>query len=239
MDRTLIASLGFSDPDKREIDHDLVCEYICQSDVATKFSRFIPEWSESISGKWMMAVQGPFNDVCHMCHRRGCSVGCPCYISTSIVERKRWDQLVWISSKQEVVISKGEGQYKAHIGFCDCILRFGFSRVSVTKVLEVATDVVIEETSNQEIRLPQPHHQSVAIEVKVIPVSIPEIIRQIKLYRQYVSDCKWVVATRWRPSEADIATLLNENIHHVFIGEKFDQWKANRNAAPAQNLLDF
>jgi hypothetical protein len=38
-DRTLLASLGFSDPDKRDPVHDWACQYVAQYDVATKLAR--------------------------------------------------------------------------------------------------------------------------------------------------------------------------------------------------------
>jgi hypothetical protein len=49
-DRTLMARLGFSDPDKKDPRHDWACQYLCQIDRAEKIARAVQKRTREIDG---------------------------------------------------------------------------------------------------------------------------------------------------------------------------------------------
>lgn len=105
-------------------------------------------------------------------------------------------------------LSKGNGQYKTTIGFIDVLIQ-----------QEI-------EHSPDGCRWHMHSIEEVAVEVKIIPVSISESIRQIKLYREYIEySWRFVLVTSWTPDESEKAALRNERIYHRKLGDGFKQWQ--------------
>jgi len=204
-DRTLLASLGFSDPDKREQLHDLACEYLTETERAIRLVRIAnpPE-------------TGPIS----------------------------------VRTILESEISKGEGQYRTTIGFLD---------LRIDWIGETRKGVVL-------------------VEVKILSVSIGDILRQIALYRGYLaasgggsvyaqsslstetfaarlramSDASgpkksgpidtgmsWVLASVFKPVSGQLQTLREANIAHVHLGEGFTKWFEERCKQPVPKLEEF
>jgi hypothetical protein len=184
-DRTLIASLGFADPDKREPLHDLACQYLAEPGPSRKL------W-EAILAKHFTSKWSP-------------------------------DQKLARRNFHEFVITKGEGKYKTTIGFID--LKIEYSRVVEAAKPDGSTYEDCWQMAN------------LAIEVKVHPVPIGDVVRQINLYKQFVNDnlseplTGWLLATTYQLSEGDAALLRSQLIHWAHLGENFQRWIAERQAA--------
>jgi hypothetical protein len=195
--QTLLARLGFADPDKADPLHDIACQYLCQPEIAARLLVGVlrkdgEEWKER-----RMDSRGPEVEVV-------------CQVSKSTG-----------SARQEVVISKGEGQYKSHIGFLDVVL------LASQTVTETWPDTCISK--GHAFR--DTAKGSVAIEVKIARVPASEIIRQINLYREYVKAHRWLAVTAFPLSTEAVASLKNERIEHLKLGENFDKYVAQRRAA--------
>ncbi len=67
--------------------------------------------------------------------------------------------------------------------------------------------------------------QHVCVEVKIKPVPLGDVLRQIKLYAAYLrashSEVVWVLVTRYPMREQDIDQLRKEGVHHAQLGEEF------------------
>lgn len=102
-DRTLLASLGFADPDKKNPRHDLACQYLALSENHEKLARLVvPAAPKNVT------YQLPGNLPC----------GYPS------VEATRTYTVSIGSPILEWPITKGEGRYKSTIGFVDAVLPF-------------------------------------------------------------------------------------------------------------------
>ncbi len=65
------------------------------------------------------------------------------------------------------------------------------------------------------------------IEVKILPTSLAEVLRQMNLYKQHFCEMA-VLATAYDISEDEAAILKNENIIHVRLGDNFAKWCARK-----------
>jgi hypothetical protein len=122
----------------------------------------------------------------------------------------------------EVPLTKGYDQYKTVIGFVDLIIPFlGTSTYDDGRTGKYRADLVVE--------------------VKIGPVGTGDIIRQIRLYREFASESKFLVATAFPISVLGVATLHSSHIHHIRLGEPFERWiESQEEEAPdAANSLTF
>jgi len=197
-DRTLLASLGFADPDKREPLHDLACEYLSQTPQSERIARLVEPG------------------------------------------------VVSVESRTEVAILKGDGQYRTTIGF-----------------LDLRIDWIDETVSSYSARA----KGSVLTEVKIRPVGVGDILRQINLYRSHItenlsyenndirsriramdgekaaykliSDKFWVLATTFELDHGQAQTIRGANITHIRLGDGFTKWFEGRQHRPAPTPEQF
>jgi len=112
-DRTMLARLGFADPDKKNPIHDLACQYVA-----------LPENATALVAHTVLVRQVPvartYTDHCKL---KGTVTMTPEFSRAEL----------------EVPISKGEGQYKTTIGFLDVALRFDYATVEEGNKEWVAT----------------------------------------------------------------------------------------------------
>lgn len=173
-DRTLLASLGFQDTDKKDRRHDLACQYLALPESHDRIARSLLE--------------------------PGCAFQKMNF--APILGKPRF----------EVQVLKGDGRYRTTIGFLDMVLPFRFTQ----------------------------HHSFIAaIEVKITPTGVGDILRQIAVYREYTDVVPkdplyghWLVATAFQMSKGDVAILTTENIRHIRLGEKFERWTSAQITAP-------
>lgn len=115
----------------------------------------------------------------------------------------------------ELMITKGEDKYKTTIGFLDYHMRW------VIKQKRIYEGVEDESTDYLQI----------GVEVKITPVPVGDIIRQINLYREYAKDIrKWWVVTAFDISMMDLKMLATSNIKYLKLGNKFDHWCEQKEA---------
>jgi hypothetical protein len=79
-----------------------------------------------------------------------------------------------------------------------------------------------------------------AVEVKILPIGVGDLLRQVNLYREYVPDHSWIVVTAYDISPADKAALMAEGVRHLRLGPAFDDWcreqERLRAEAPADSM---
>jgi hypothetical protein len=100
-----------------------------------------------------------------------------------------------VSRKVEEPISKGDGKYKTTIGFIDlqlCIRWFNG-----------------KEWDGNELPF---RWQTWNIEIKALPCPAAEIIRQIKLYKEYTQSDGWVIITGYEMEPSEKRMIGREGI---------------------------
>lgn len=228
-DRTFLSRLGFEDPDKKDPRHDLACQYLAQPDVAARlaaelFREEIARWDE-FSRCWALAKDGDAqaqNVMLEWALRRP-----PDYGGTAPQLSK---------TRQEFHLTKGQGQYATTVGFVDLLLEFASS--SVTSRLSQRYDY-------HDRRYEAPAYQSVLyeartllrtvlVEVKIAPVDLGAILRQLNLYRSYFTPhfelSRTVIACHFPLCRADVDALANEKIICARLGPAFDEFARKRAA---------
>ena len=125
----------------------------------------------------------------------------------------------------EEPISKGSGQYKTTIGFMDVVL---FS---------------VQQTADIEVRRRHPAF-GIGVEVKHTQKSIHDVIRQIKLYREYTDNpygqfrygrdiyptqwgvkiIDWYLATTFDINQQELELLKLSGIQFIRLGKGFDEY---------------
>jgi hypothetical protein len=246
-EKTLLAKLGGSDEDRRHPLHDLACQYISQSKVAVKLANLL-----DLKALWAEAFidPPPCRESKSYQRREECDFGfrySDCVFSVTDTR-----------SHQECLLTKGDGQYATTIGFVDVLIHYSLDvdvhrtatyfecdssqcpefwpqRPKVIRhgcvrhrCCDHAKETTITKHVNQRVG-----GRSIGVEVKAGKVPVAEAIRQVKLYGQHCKMSKWVLATPWELSSFDKATLDNEGIKHVLLGEDFARFTEAARRAPA------
>jgi len=202
-ERTMLARLGFADPDRREPLHDQACQYLTSRQMTTRLARLLGvehgplPWRRDRGDRLRIAMLA--------------------------------QRIVRARANIEVEISKGQDRYRTTIGFADVVLEF---------------DLQVEQTHAQE-RCRQwhglqrqcswsawqsikdeafPHRLAYGIEVKIKPVPLGDLVRQIKLYRSYSGVKRWIAVTAYPLTSSETASLHNEGILHMRLGPAFEQY---------------
>lgn len=208
-DKTLIASLGFNDPDKKNSDHDLACRYISQDDILSRLILAIfPGLSKTHVKSSVICGQCQ-----HRCEAEVVEVVKPCNFTFTTVS--------------EFVISKGEGKYKTHVGFVDVMTKAkAFREITAKPECDKCQPVDVAN------RYAEYFESDFAIEVKATPCPVRDCIRQINLYREYLKDHLWVLATLFPLTIDDTAELKANGIKSVVVGPGFRSWKSSVQTQP-------
>jgi hypothetical protein len=254
-DRTLLAKLGFADPDKGSDLHDLACQYLAQPEVAVKvFNATNSKW-------WRIFEIRQFDvDMPQCSFSKEYFWACQFKVANTSISNVRFKK-----AEFEVHIAKGEGQYRSTIGFMDLrnqyevSIRFEGKRgVFLTKDWECKSVAKswVEDPASQIATI----HSEVPIEVKISNTNAGDILRQIQLYREYVlagSEIRdrnrpwsipsgyaqnFVVATAFPLSAGDVAMLNSAGITHVQLGDGFKAFAeaaraARQNGGPGNSLV--
>jgi len=217
-DRTMLANLGFADPDKRNPLHDLACQYLA-----------LPGTADKIVG--LLGLEhGPeaYREEFDCCLEEGAET-----------RRVRVSHVAF-----EHPIVKGSGQYRTSIGFADLVLGLDVEteRTGVTERRKDYRGVWGRPEKKRDLR--STWRRLVGMEVKIAPVPIGDVIRQVKLYGSYTDrqSCqeihRWVVTTAYPISSLDVQCLRNERITHVVLGEGFKQFVADQDAPSDQGNVE-
>lgn len=209
-DRTMLAQLGFADADRRQPLHDLACRYLATPAAIRGLVRHlgIEQGPAPARGGW--------NDTEQLAN-----------VSRKVVSHQ-------VTFEHE--IAKGSGQYRTTVGFADLVLKL--------RVEEKCSCVRQRRRSGcdahgcplwsdwQTVR-DQTYQTDLAlgIEVKVQPVAIGNLLRQVKLYRSYSAVEQWMVATPYDLSSSEVQYLRNEGVLHARLGARFEAFVASEQGA--------
>jgi hypothetical protein len=246
--RTLLANLGFSDPDKKLKTHDLGVSFLAQIHIIEKI---IPLYFKGYR----------FSDMCKFF-----STGESWMSETSFNKNKftliPGYKIIGLGVRTEFPVSKGEKQYMQTIGFLDGIISVNISHIhkkyvctNITHRRKNYTEVDERgkcpcEVDNKEclwddgIEIIKDEIFSIYIEVKITPQTSGDIIRQINLYRGHIGNKiqKFLLAYNFDLSETEIKTIEAENILCVRLGSQFETWckeKLSEKSVDNQNRLEF
>lgn len=212
-DRTLLASLGFADPDKREPMHDLACRYLTRPDVATRVYGVIPQAT---------ADDGPllFDGYDRMCPHG--SIHRKTMITCGGGVRGGVD---FLGGSLEVVVAKGLGRYRSLIGFVDGVLNYAVFPIA-TGPFSLSCWDGARWSEPEAIGAVALHKTEVTVsfEVKIKPVPCGDIMRQIKLYSEFHRSRHWLLAVAYDVSVSEKQTLASEGVSVVRLGAGFKKF---------------
>jgi hypothetical protein len=243
-DRTMIAKLGFADPDKREPLHELACQFLTQPDIAAAISKtYSPRDSQEESSQKM--------EVKHLCPKYVIGFRPADYwvdVRRRVVYEYAGSRLT--EALTEVAINKGSDQYKTTIGFVDVRLTFErdylFDRASeptgTCRYCDEDASTLLSATgwpTNPRERYSHGGIWHLCAEVKIQRTPISDCIRQIGLYRSYggsrfsSEECIWMIVTPWPLTAHEMKCLTDQGIRHLRLGEKFETFCSKAKELPA------
>jgi hypothetical protein len=208
-ERTLLARFGFADPDRRDALHDLACRYLTSEPAIRRLVERlgIESHRNSDAFEYASGVE------------QKCDTTCAVASFATNLER---------------AISKGFGNYRTTIGFIDVALRLEieerFTNVMRRRIRGYGAN---ESSWNSVDDFNERSSREYGIEVKATPISLGDLIRQMNLYREYSTIRKWIVATTYPLTRADIECLQNEKLQHVYLGSHFQAFVAGQRVSTA------
>ena len=185
-DRTLLAQMGFADPDRKETRHELAIQYLIRLEVAQAMTEM---FNMSSPGK----INFDFYDGCE----------------GTLIRETEFCQFARVAT--EVHVGKGEGKFRNTVGF-----------------LDIEYEVVVRKANEKREGSYKYANLTQVVEVKINPVPTSDLIRQIKLYREYHNATRWIAALAYSISEEDAKMLALASIRHVRLGDKFTQYVQSR-----------
>jgi hypothetical protein len=214
-DRTMLSSLGFADPDKKDRRHDLACQYLATPDVARQIVDILVR--PSLSARTKTVNERKF---------RGRVV-----YEFGDLYRPRFEE----------PIVKGEGQYRTVVGFLDVVLPFSWTYRQVGEMrafeghpwephnsnLDAWTSAVILEAKVNPVGVGD----------------IVRQINLYREFRRISEDSFpnlpyfWCVATAFDLSAADVSMLREGRVRHIRLGEAFEEWCVSANAESEDAVL--
>jgi hypothetical protein len=249
-DRTLIASLGFADPDKKNRRHTLACQYLAQPEVSLRVLRALrPKWFAPFNPPTDLAVWDQL-----------CEVKVPSSAPSPAVESSRsWchtDPVAASAQVQigrvEVPITKDRGYL---VGFWDVVVgvkrwRYGLN-VAIRRhdtgrtetrpcmwTREPKEHPILEWVTERKTTCSEHDPAALFIEVKAGPCDVGDIARQLALYQSHAPPHLtpvYLVATCWPMSAADKSTLLAKGVHHIRLGEPFEAYVKARESEQVED----
>lgn len=229
-DKTMLSKLGFDDPDKKDRRHDWACQYVAQQVVAEVIGGVVFR-NRLARGKSCRAILDEYQSGSH---------AAGVHLLTFLAENK-WDSgfssLGFSKSNVERHLQKGQGQYATTIGFLDAVLNFRASFVVCSHKTHRPPPFAKPEDWDISLSSAAAH---VLVEVKINPVDVGAIIRQLSLYMDYWqtgdSARAAVVACAFPLQVEDVSTLAGEGITYMPLSNKFDEYVKRRETAPQADL---
>jgi hypothetical protein len=203
-DRTLAASLGFADPDKREPRHELACQYLATDEGLARLGKAVVD--PIVEGLPLPSLED----------FRG--------------ERRLEPAGFQMPPSPEVAVVKGDHRYQHVVGFLDLVLLARYKHVwDGEKVRRSWNQVTCQGEQRWEAHRGEDGRVfSIVVEVKATPTPASDVVRQLNLYRQFYvplcRPCLWLVVTTYPVTEADLRTFEAASIGHARLGRSFDAW---------------
>lgn len=241
-DRTMIASMGFADPDKKEPLHELACQFLIQRAVAEKIGAMTRPDRVRFSFEQKAESQIHHCPTAAELHKRWPSVGGYRGSTVSVCRSASYefDRTILRRALTESPISKGEGKYRTTVGFADVSLYFEwtyiFAGASEAKgncchcEWSPPPDEWLGDTPDKTVVHPG---WDADIEVKIAKIPVSDIIRQIGLYREYKRETRWFVVTPWAINPHEKKALGDQRITHIRLGDGFEQFCREAKSLPA------
>ncbi len=135
----------------------------------------------------------------------------------------------------EQPLVKGTGQYRTYVGFLDVLLMWVWKE-SVTPRVPCERHSVF----------PGRCFFSVWVEVKINPVPLGDVLRQITLYKTFLEESNykeangWALVTYYDLSTYDVELLKEKGIKHIRLGTDFDhycEWRRQNNQPSPDSVI--
>lgn len=221
-DKTLLARLGFQDPDKKNPLHEIACHYLAEN--AGRLADYISPRGEDLTKHARMELV----QKCWAC-RSGMDHGDDG--AHSMVDSFGWrerptEEVLFRRKKKTAVyeferwIHKGDGQYRVDIGRLDLLVR-SVHEYEFPGRYGVGEWVASDQTKVRDL---------IAIEVKIGRVTVSDVIAQIGLYRAHFDATHWVLAAPFKLNKFERSALENEQIKFLELGPKFQEFCAEYEA---------
>ena len=249
-DRTMWASLAGGDKDKANTLHGLACRYLTEPEQALRLLAICNPVAESWTVESHHYGNGPYdsNEI----------------VKSEFVTYQK-PEAKFIDRSLEHPINKGQGQYRTTVGFLDAVANYEWewsvstcaekmarAHGPVQQFGSAAFPRLGKEPSSiypvapTELEKTRYGKLRVLVEVKIHPVDVDEVLRQVRLYQQYVGETYnqfkpsgrgyitkdnlgnqfWVLAVRFDISAAYRSVLEEHGIKVVQLATKFDEWVA-------------
>lgn len=239
-ERTLLASLGFSDRDRRERRHTWACQYLARPDVAMKVAAHLePGWAAPIPERVAVTARTSKDapDTGGVCGLRFGSA------ETEVPILRGRDHLVgfWdvrVKFKATLPAWREAGAAYAPGEAVEAMDRAaglfggtwsmlaGRSPLAPPKPRDVCVGVRHEPVD-------YPTSREMFVEVKASPVDVGDVAKQMALYMQFTAeraDALFVVATCYAMPRSDRETLAAKGVRHIWLGDGFDAYCETRRA---------
>lgn len=208
-DKTLLASLGFADKDKKNPLHDRACQYMADPVTASTLGNQV--------------VLAGYRD---WLQRKG---------SHGIYQVESVARISHQASEQEVVLSKGASQYKTTVGFLDVVLHFSVCFIRKTTQYDKNPDSSTQEhwesaTAVCEVKAGETPIGDIVRQVKLYQEFYKEPHHGVMHVLDVTRRLFWIVATVYPMAPIDVQTLWQAGIPHIQLGDKFRKWLSETNA---------
>jgi hypothetical protein len=214
-ERTLLARLGFADPDRRDPLHDIACRYLATPDVSMRIAKLLNlEYSNR-----------------PQCFRTEAGYEMKCESGRFVKE---------VRTACEYEIDKGVGQYRTTVGFIDVFLRIELEEAytNVQKRRHYYQSRPADTTWEPSKDFVERDSEIAAIEVKSSDVPVSDVIRQINLYRSYSNIRRWILATTYQLNQSQFDCLANARILHIHLGQRFQDFVKEQANTPCSNSVE-
>lgn len=248
-DRTLLASLGFADPDKKDKRHTLACQYLAQAAVLSKVIQHIQP--VGLSGELAMTDA-------EVVRLSGAPASPPPF---DLVDKRLLAGIYGghTSPKYRTVgspvdLSCSDGQIECAmrrrggylVGFWDVVATAKAKKPYIEVVDTYGGNPLVHQRRAVSVEWAT-WSIGVAIEVKAGVADVADCARQMELYmgepfplRESSPDViLCVLATLYPLSELDKATLFRKKIRHIYLGAPFQKWCEDQPKAETKTRVEF
>ncbi len=223
-DRTMLASLAFGDPDKKNPEHDLICQYLARPETVAKI------------GEWLAKkVPLPTYEIAYPDEADG---NRRCFLNKITTVHPPTG-----TASSEFHLTKGDGVYITTVGFLDVVFEF-------VREMDVVQDQMWRASTEQWGPLPEGWtaksraHRELPwrffAEVKVARVPAGDLLRQLQLYKTFFNydgpprrgmDDRLrsaapfgIVVAPWDMTESENAELVKAGFAFLKVGDDYRKW---------------
>lgn len=242
-DWTKLSQFGFSDPDKKDPDHELACAYLAQKDVAKKLIGAVePKYPETYEKA--LKVREWFEKNFDEKHEHVFAIKDEQKFKEAFFKTfghlgpGEHTILAGVSKKHlvrtfvEWHITKGKGKFKTSQGWIDVAMD---AQVYFEPYEEVITIGPSGQGLCRKDSLYRPRHTkaidfrtTIGVEVKIQAAPISDVIRQLSFYDTYFPCSHWVVVTTRDITDAEKGLLDKSEIKHFKLGSDFEEFKSKK-----------